>query len=84
MKFRVDSKEMTAALLSVIKAMPLRTTMPSLEGIFLDARADGLHLKCSDLMLQKECIVAAVVEEEGQAIMPGKLLTEIVRKLPES
>ena len=45
MKFRVDSKEMTAALLSVIKAMPLRTTMQSLEGIFLDARADGLHLK---------------------------------------
>ncbi len=51
MKFRVDSKEMTAALLSVIKAMPLRTTMPSLEGIFLDARADGLHLMCPVLML---------------------------------
>lgn len=84
MRFLMDSKEMTAGVLSVIKALPVRTTMPSLEGIFIDARKDGLHLKCSDLMLQKECILPATVEEEGQAIVPGKLFCEIVRKLPDA
>lgn len=83
MKFQVDAREMTAGLLSVIKALPVRTAMPSLEGIFIDAKADGVHLKCSDLMLQKECILTAEVEEEGQTIVPGKLFCEIVRKLPD-
>jgi len=83
MKFRVDARDMTAALLSVIKALPVRSALPSLEGIFVDAREDGVHLKCSDLMLQKECIIAGEVEEAGQTIVPGKLFTEIVRKLPD-
>jgi len=83
MKFRVDAREMTAGLLSVIKALPVRTAMPSLEGIFIDAKEDGVHLKCSDLMLQKECILTGEVEEVGKTIVPGKLFTEIVRKLPD-
>lgn len=82
MKFYVDSKFLMAGILSVIKALPVRTTLPCLEGIFLDAKKDGLHLKCSDLMIQKECIVPANIEEEGKAIIPGKLTAEFVRKLP--
>jgi len=34
-------------------------------------------------MLQKECTVAAEVSEEGYAVVPGKLFTEIVRKMPD-
>ena len=83
MKFYLDSKELTAGVLSVIKALPVRTTMPILEGIFMEASSDGLHLKCSDLMLQKECVLPATVEEEGKAIVPAKLFCEIVRKLPD-
>ena len=58
--------------------------MPILEGIYLEATPDGVKLKCSDLMLQKECILPATVEEEGSTVIPGKLFSEIVRKLPES
>ena len=84
MHFYMDSKELTEGVLSVIKALPVRTTMPILEGIYLEATKDGVKLKCSDLMLQKECILPATVEEEGFAVVPGKLFSEIVRKLPES
>ncbi len=82
MRFTVDSRELTASILSVIKALPVRTTLPCLEGIFVDAKNDGISLKCSDLMLQKECIVRGDVFEEGQSIIPGKLVSEFVRKLP--
>jgi DNA polymerase-3 subunit beta len=58
--------------------------MPILEGIYLEAMADGVKLKCSDLMLQKECIIPATVEETGFTVIPGKLFSEIVRKLPEA
>lgn len=84
MRFYMDSKELNAGVLSVIKALPVRTTMPILEGVFIEASSEGLRLKCSDLMLQKECLLPATVEEEGKAIVPGKLFGEIVRKLPEA
>lgn len=83
MIFQVDSKEMNSAVLSVIKALPIRTTMPSLEGIYIEAKGSTITLKCSDLMLQKECRIASEIDEEGAVIVPGKLFTEITRKLPE-
>ncbi len=83
MKLYLNSKELAAGVLSVVKALPLRTTMPVLEGIFVTAASEGLRLKCSDLMLQKECLLPATIEEEGACIVPGKLFAEMVRKLPE-
>ena len=41
----------------------------------------GLLLRCSDLSLQIECVIPAVVEEEGETVLPGKLFSEIVRKI---
>lgn len=84
MRFHIDSKELTGGVLSVIKALPVRTTMPILEGIYIEASREGLKLKCSDLMLQKECLLPAAILEEGFAVVPGKLFSEIVRKLPEA
>lgn len=84
MRFYMDAKELNAGVLSVIKALPVRTTMPILEGVFILAGKDGVKLKCSDLMLQKECTLPATVEEEGEVIVPGKLFSEIVRKLPDA
>lgn len=84
MHFYMDSKELNAGVLSVIKALPVRSTMPILEGVYVEALHDGVRLQCSDLMLQKECFLPATVEEEGKAIIPGKLFSEVVRKLPEA
>ena len=42
MHFYIDSKELTEGVLSVIKALPVRTTMPILEGIYLEAGKDGI------------------------------------------
>lgn len=83
MKFVTDSKDLKGAVLSVIKAVPVRTTMNILEGIFVDAEDGRVRLKCSDLMLEKECFLSATVEEYGKAIIPAKLFSEIVRRLPD-
>lgn len=83
MNLTIDSKELAAGVISVAKALPARASMPILDGIYLQATSDGLRLKCTDLMLQKECTVAAEVSEEGYAVVPGKLFTEIVRKMPD-
>ncbi len=83
MKFTMEARELNAGIQSVIKALPARTTMPILEGVYVEAAGAEVKLKCSDLMLQKECALAAGVEEEGRAIVPGKLFAEIMRKAPD-
>ena len=84
MKLYMDVKELNAGIQSVIKAMPVRTIMPVLDGIYLEASSRGLLLRCSDLMLQKECFLPATVEEEGVCVVPGKLFGEYIRKLPDA
>ncbi len=82
MKFTMQTEDLCAGVLSVIKALPVRSTMPVLEGVLIEATQEGLHLTCSDLMFQKECILPATVEEEGRCVLKGKFLAEILRKLP--
>ncbi|MDO4564460.1 MAG: DNA polymerase III subunit beta [Clostridia bacterium] len=84
MRFYVDCNELISAVLSVIKALPLRTTLPALEGIYVVAEREGVRLLCSDLMMQKECFIPATVEEEGSCVVPGKLFSELIRKMPDS
>lgn len=82
MKFTMQTEDLCAGVLSVIKALPARSAMPVLEGVLIDATSEGIHLTCSDLMFQKECFLPATVEEEGQCVLKGKFLAEILRKLP--
>ncbi len=83
MKFRFETKDFQTGVLSVTKALPLRSTMPVLDGILIEAKENSVRLLCSDLMLQKECFLPCMVEEEGRCVVPGKLFPEILRKLPQ-
>ena len=82
MKFNMQTEDLARGILSVSKALPVRSTMPVLDGILIEATSDGVHLTCSDLMFQKECLLPAAVEEEGSCVLKGKFLSEIMRKLP--
>ena len=83
MNLTINSKELAEGVASVSKALPARTQIPILEGIYLQASSDGLMLKCTDMMLQKECTVAADVSEEGYSVVTGKLFADLVRKIPD-
>ena len=82
MKFTMQTEDLQRGVLSVIKALPIRSTMPVLDGVLFEANEEGVHLTCSDLMFQKECLLPATVEEAGSCVLKGKFLSEIVRKLP--
>ena len=83
MKFNVSSTILKEGVLSVIKALPVRSTMPVLEGVELVAQENGVLLRCSDMTLQKECILPSIVEEGGECVIKGRIFSDIVRKLPE-
>lgn len=81
MKFYVNTKELVEAVSVVTKAMPAKASISALEGIYINAYANELYLKCSDLSLQIETFIPAVVEEEGSAILPGRITADIIKKM---
>ena len=62
MRFSVHSDILKNNVLSVVKALPVRSSMPVLEGVQIVVNEEGVLLRCSDLTLQKECRMAAIVE----------------------
>ena len=83
MRFSVHSDILKEGVLSVIKALPVRSSMPVLEGVQLVAGDEGVLLRCSDLTLQKEYRLSAIVEEAGECVIRGRIFSDIVRKLPD-
>lgn len=82
MRFSCDTNDLNTSLSIVSRALAVRSPKPILEGILLESCEQGLRLTCTDLALGIETAIPATFIEEGRAVLPGKLLCEIVRKLP--
>lgn len=82
MRFSCDTNDLNTSLSIVSRALAVRSPKPILEGILLESCEQGLRLTCTDLALGIETTIPATFIEEGRAVLPGKLLCEIVRKLP--
>lgn len=74
--------ELMEGLGSVTRALALRPAKQILEGVLMETSEDGLYLTCTDGNLTIRCQVNAQVAGEGQVVLPGRLFTELVRKLP--
>ncbi len=84
MKFRCNSSDFLSALSTATHALPARTTVPALECVLIETdENDNLKMTCSDSSLTIITICPAVVEEGGAVLLPGKLLAEISRKMPD-
>jgi len=84
MKFSVARSELLDALSVVSKGMSARSTLPILSGILITASDGEIQLQATDLEVSVKRTCPALIEGEGQVVVPGKLLTEIVRSLPEA
>lgn len=84
MKFRVERDVLGEAVSWVARALPTRPVVPVLSGMQVSADADGLTLSCFDYEVSARVCVPADVGEPGTALVPGRLLAEIVRSLPQA
>ncbi|NTU70497.1 MAG: DNA polymerase III subunit beta [Coriobacteriia bacterium] len=84
MKFSIARSELLEALSTVGKGMSARSTLPILSGILVVASGGEIQLQATDLEVSIRSVVPALVESEGQTVLPGKLLSDIVRNLPEA
>src|SRR5919199_336945 len=84
MKINCGRDELVAKLSVVARAVSTRTAVQILSGILLRAESGDLQLAATDMELSLRSSLEAQVEDEGAAVVPGRLLVEIVRLLPES
>jgi len=84
MKIKLDKQNLCNAVAIVNHAISSKTTMPILEGIKIKTVNEGVKFTCYDMTLGIETIIPATVQEDGEAVVPGRLFYEISRKLPSN
>ena len=83
MKFTCSAGTLIDALQVVTKALANRTTNPILEGILIETDLNEIILTCSDERIAIVTRFEAYVTEPGRGVVPGKLFSEIVRRLSD-
>ena len=84
MKFSVSKSALINALSVVTKGMGANSTLPVLSGIYLKAYNGTLELQATDLTIAVRHKCPAMVEEEGETVVSGKLLADIVKTLNDA
>jgi DNA polymerase III subunit beta len=84
LRITVPRDELAAKLGVVARAVSTRTTVLVLGGIRLQAAEGQLELAATDMELSLRATVDARVADEGTVVVPGRLLLDIARSLPES
>jgi len=84
MKLNIARSALLEALNVVSKGMSARSTLPILSGIYMQASEGKLLLQATDLEVSVRHSAPALIEQEGRIVVPGKLLSDIVRSLPEA
>jgi len=82
MKFTVDQQSLSDGVNWVSRSLSTRPIKTELLGIVIDATNDEVFLSGSDLETSSKAHFAADISVKGKVLVPGKLLTEICRSLP--
>src|SRR4051794_1089941 len=84
LRITVSRDELASKLAIVSRGVSTRTTVLVLGGIQLRAEAGQLHLAATDMEVSLRAVLDAQVSEEGVVVVPGRLLLDIARTLPDS
>lgn len=84
MKIICNKSDLLKGVNIALRAVPVRTTMPILECILIDASEDDIVLIANDMELGISTKVKGDIVNHGKIAIDAKFLAEIVRKLPDS
>lgn len=83
MKIRVEQDELKKAVGWAARTLPSRPSSPLHAGIRIEAGTDVIQLSTFDAETSTRADVAAVVDEPGVAMVPGRLLADIAKEVPK-
>ena len=83
MKVSCTRDDLTQALGIVARAVSTRTAVQVLLGVLLRTEEGRLHLAGTDMELSLRASLEADVDDEGAVVVPGRLLVDLARLLPQ-
>jgi len=83
MKFYCNKNDLNRALNNVSHSVPARTTSPILEGILIEVSEGNMKLTATDTNMTIETTIRVDGNESCSFVVPAKLFTTIVSKLPD-
>ncbi|AYD81594.1 DNA polymerase processivity factor [Arthrobacter phage KBurrousTX] len=84
MKLTIDSSALNESVAFAARAVNPRHAQPILTGIWLEATGGVLTVRGFDQVNSNAVQVAADIEEDGTALLPGAVLANILKTLPNS
>src|SRR2546421_556825 len=84
MKVTCSGEELPQKLAVVSRGVSPRTAVQILGGILLSAEGGRLMLAATDMELSLRASLEARVEGQGSVVVPGRLLVELARLLPDT
>ena len=83
MKLTASRQSLLDALLVVSRAVSARAALQALSGILISTEQETPRLRATDLELGLDVGVDGKSEAAGSVVLPGRLLVEVARSLPE-
>lgn len=82
MRIRAQRDDLADVLTRANRAVGARTALPVLQGLLCEVSGGVLRVTGTDLDITVRTETPVEVLEEGRAVIPGRLLSEAVRKMP--
>jgi DNA polymerase III subunit beta len=82
MKISTSRETLFTQLQTAARVASTHTAVQALSGTQLHATSDGVELRATDLEVGLRVPLDAEVEREGDAVLPARLLLDVVRALP--
>lgn len=79
-----DRDELAGKLATVSRVVSSRGSVQVLAGVLLRRNGNTLELAATDMELSLRTSLAAQLEGDGAIVVPGKLLVDLVRLLPDA
>src|SRR5829696_7875907 len=83
LKLTCARDELAEKLALVSRAVSARSAVQVLQGVLLRTEGGRLHLAATDMELSLRASLEAEVAEKGAVVVPGRLLGDIARLLPD-
>lgn len=84
MKFTVSQSALMRALSVVSKGIAATSAQPILAGVKMTATGGSIEFQTTNTNISIRHAIAANVEEDGEAVVSGKTLSNVVKNLPDS
>ena len=82
MKIRLDRDVLAEAVAWTARSLPTRPSVPILAGLLVKASGNQVVMSSFDYETSAQISVAAQVNDDGVALVSGRLLADIARSLP--